>query len=80
MSFKVTYHAGQRFLERVMGLNSYTKKDVIDAINIIRADIYNIVTSKKRFILPSFPKFNLVVRDNTIVTLIPKPVKVLQRR
>ena len=72
MNFKVSYHAGERFLQRVLGVNHYTKKDVLNAIKLISNDIKNIVTSRTRFILPSFSKFNVIVKQKTIVTVIPK--------
>jgi len=70
--FKVSYHAGERFLQRVLGVYEYSKKDVINAINMIKTDIMNIVSPKQRFILPSFNKFNVVVENNTVVTVVPK--------
>jgi len=69
---KVTYHAGERFLQRVLGVYEYTKKDVINAINLIAQDIKNIVTHRQRFILPTFPNFNAIVKNNAVVTIIPK--------
>jgi nucleoid DNA-binding protein len=72
MNFTISYHAGERFLQRVLGVTKYTKKDIFYAIQLISNDIKNIVTNRKRFILPSFPKFNVVVKDKTIVTIIKK--------
>ena len=76
--FHITYHAGERFLQRVLGMYEYTKKDVFNAIDLLKIELKNVVTNKKRFILPSFPKFNVVVKDNAIVTILPKPQKVLK--
>jgi len=72
MMFKVSYHAGERFLQRVLGIYEYSKKDVINAINVIKADLFNVVSPKQRFVLPSFSKFNVVVKENVVVTIVPK--------
>jgi len=68
----VTYHAGERFLERVFNLSKYGRKEVFNAIKLIERDVKNVQHRNKNFVLPSFPNFNCIVRENTLVTLIPK--------
>ena len=70
---KISYHAGERFLQRVFKLKKYTKEQVKKAIKTIKEDIANIEYRNSNFILPSFPKFKCVVAyDKTLVTIIPK--------
>ncbi len=72
MSLKVSYHAGERFLQRVFEFSNYTKKEVINAIKLISKDTQNIQHRSKNFILPSFPNFQAIISENTLVTIIPK--------
>lgn len=69
---KVTYHAGERFLQRVFQMTRYTKRQVIQAIKLIEKDIKDVQNRGKSFVLPSFPKFSCIVKDNALVTIIPK--------
>jgi len=72
MAINVTYHAAERFLQRVFELTDYTQKEVFKAMQLISKDIKNIQNRSKNFILPSFPLFQAIVRENTLVTIIPK--------
>jgi len=55
MNIHITYHAAQRFLQRVLNFTNYTNKEIQNAINLISKDIKNIHHRNKNFILPSFP-------------------------
>jgi hypothetical protein len=68
----VTYHAGERFLQRVFNFTNYSKKQVLNAMKLIQKDISNISTSQTRFVLPTFPDFLGVRVENKLVTIIPK--------
>ena len=72
MSLKVTYHAAERFLQRVFHITSYTKTEVKKAIKLISKDIADVHHRNKNFILPSFPEYNCIVKENTLVTILPK--------
>jgi len=72
MSLKITYHAAERFLQRVFEFKSYTIFDIKKAMKLISKDISNVHHRNKSFVLPSFPSFNCIVVDNTLVTIIPK--------
>jgi len=69
---KVTFHAGERFLQRVFKYSSYTKNQVFDAMKLISKDIKNIHFTRNRFVLPSFPEFLCITQNNKVVTIIPK--------
>jgi hypothetical protein len=70
---KITYHAGERFLQRVLGFTSYSKMHIRNAIHLLERDLYNLqLRNKSRVILPSFPDFYGVFIENTLVTVIPK--------
>jgi len=68
----VTYHAGERFLQRVFHLTSYTRQQVYKAMELIECDIQNIEHRSKNFILPSFPQYYCIVKEKALVTIIPK--------
>ncbi len=72
MNTHVTYHAGERFLQRVFNFTSYSKKEVIKAMNLLTKEIATIQHHGHNFVLPSFPSYRAIVRDNALVTIIPK--------
>ncbi|RLA75107.1 MAG: hypothetical protein DRG30_04790 [Epsilonproteobacteria bacterium] len=69
---RVSYHAGERFLQRVFKFTDYTKKHVLNAMKLIEKDISHIEYRNANFVLPSFPNYRCIVADNTLVTIIPK--------
>ena len=70
---KITYHAGQRFLQRVLKFTSYSQIQINNAMKLLELDLFNIERrNKHRVILPSFPDFYGVFVENTLVTVIPK--------
>ena len=69
----ITYHSGERFLQRVFGFTSYSRKQISNAMKLLERDLYNLqLRNKSRVILPSFPNFYGVFQQNTLVTIIPK--------
>lgn len=75
---KVSYHAGERFLQRVIQKHSYTKKDIHFAIRYLEKSLQNVVPTgiNKHFVLPEFQNYRAVYCQNTIVTIIPKGERV----
>lgn len=71
---KVSIHAGQRFLERVMAKKSYTCFDVNMAIEYLEKIFKDVVPTScnKHFVIPGFEKYKAICFQNTIVTIIPK--------
>ena len=71
---KVSIHAGQRFLERVMTKATYTCFDVSFAIEYLEKILIDVVPSGKttQFVLPGFENFKVVCREGNVVTIIPK--------
>ena len=70
---KVTYHAGERLIERVFDVAKYTHRQVIDAMKLIKRDLAEVEYRNRKYIpLPSFPGFYGVIADRTLVTVIPK--------
>jgi len=69
----ITYHAAQRFLQRVFEFTSCSKTQISNAIKLLERDLLNVeLRSKSRIVLPSFPNFHGVFVENTLVTVIPK--------
>jgi hypothetical protein len=71
---KVSVHAGQRFLERVMNKSTYTVIDVDFAIRYLEKILSTVVpnSNNKHFVIPGFENFKVVHRENTAITIIPK--------
>jgi len=69
---KVTFHAGERFLQRVLKMTRYSKQHILNAMELIKKDIKDLEVNGARFVLPTFPQYIAVVRDNHIVTIINK--------
>jgi len=71
---EISYHAAQRFLERVMTKTKYSHQDVEFAIRYLEKLLRDVVvgSSVKHFVLPGFENFKAVYKQNMIVTIIPK--------
>lgn len=70
---KASQHAAVRFLERIMNLKEYTSTQIDRAMQFLERDTENIeFFNKQRIILPSFPQYVAIQRDNMIITIIPK--------
>ena len=71
---KITYHAAERFLERVMSRVQYTHQDVEFAMRYLEKLLQDVVVSTpvKRFVLPGFEDYRAVYRENAVVTIVPK--------
>ena len=74
---KITVHAGQRFLERVMNKKQYSYLDVDFAIRYLTKLLQDVVPtgSATSFSLPCFKKFKAIYVEGSIVTIIPKDRK-----
>ena len=71
---KVSVHAGQRFLERVMSKATYTCFDVNFAIEYLEKLLIDVVPTGRstQFVLPSFENFKVVYREGNVITIVPK--------
>ena len=73
---RISYHAGERLLQRVFDFAKYTQRQVIDATKLIKRDLGEVEYKNRKYIpLPSFPGFYGVIADRTLVTVIPKSYK-----
>lgn len=69
----ITYHAAQRFLQRVFEFTSCSRTQIRNAMRLLERDLANLeLRSKSRVVLPSFPDFHGVFVENTLVTIVPK--------
>jgi hypothetical protein len=72
---KVTYHAGQRFLERVIKKADFTKNEVHRTVEYLERVFKDVVISSyaRKFVLPGFEnEFYVIHQENCVVTIIPK--------
>lgn len=71
----VSIHAAQRFLERCIGKNDYTKEEIIHCVKYLNKVFHNVIPNSyaKRFAMPGFEnKFYVIHKQNVVVTIIPK--------
>ena len=71
---KVSIHAGQRFLERVMTKKAYTCFDVNFAIKYFENILKDVVPTSRstHFVLPGFENFKVIYREGSVITIVPK--------
>jgi hypothetical protein len=71
---KITYHAAQRFLQRVMNKVDYEKSDVFFAKEFLKKLLCDVIPTGKTkyFVLPGFENFRVVYKEGSIITIIPK--------
>ena len=76
---KVSYHAAQRFLERVLKQLEFSKIDVYCAQEYLQSLLKDVVISSyaKQFALPGFQRFLGIYQENVLVTIISKDKKQL---
>lgn len=74
---KVSIHAGQRFLERVMEKANYNSFDVNTAIAYLEKALQDVVPNScnMHFVIPGFENYRAIYRQNTVITIIPKGEK-----
>lgn len=74
---KVSVHAGQRFLERVMKKTQYDYFDVNRAMKFLEKLLQDVVPNSNvmQFVLPCFENYKVVYKSGTVVTIIPKGEK-----
>ncbi len=71
----ITLHAAQRFLERVIKKQEFTKNDLVFAKEYLAKVFKNVVCSSvtRNIALPGFEnEFYVIHKHNTIITIIPK--------
>jgi len=77
---KVSYHAAQRFLERVVNQLEFSKMDIHNTQDYLEGMLKDVVISsyKRQFALPNFQRFVGVYQEDVLVTIIPKDKKRLR--
>ena len=71
---KVTYHATQRFLERVLHKVKYTKNEFNETKRQLEDIFLNVVPGSyaRSFALPEHKGYVVVHQDNTVITILDK--------
>ena len=74
---KVSIHAGERFLQRVMSKANYSCFDINMAIAYLEKVLKDVVPNScnKHFVIPGYENYKAVYCQNTIVTIISKGKK-----
>ncbi len=63
---RISYHAAQRFLERVINPKTFSKEDVYHAQAYLQRLLKDVVINsyKKKFVIPEFQHFLGVYQEN----------------
>lgn len=71
---KVSVHAGERFLQRVMKKKQYNCFDVNRAIEFLEKLLRDVVPNSyaMEFALPCFESYRVIYREGSVITIIPK--------
>ena len=71
---KITIHATQRFLERVMLKKTYTCLDIDFAMRFLEKTLMDVVPagSTISFALPSFENYKVIYKEGSVITIVPK--------
>ena len=74
---KVSIHAAQRFLERVMSKTTYTCFDINFAIEYLEKLLRDVVPTSRstQFVLLGFKNYKVVYKEGSVITIIPKGVR-----
>lgn len=74
---RITVHAAQRFLERVMSKKTYTYIDIDFAMRYLEKLLRDVVVNSyaTHFVLPSFENYRVVYKEGSVITIIPKGEK-----
>ncbi len=78
---KVTYHATQRFLERVLHKVKYSKKEFYETKQLLEKVFEHVVPGSyaRSFVLPGYKGYKVVHQDNTVITILEKNNKLNRR-
>ncbi len=74
---KVTYHATQRFLERVLNKAKYTKDEFYETKRQLEELFENMIPGSyaRSFALPGYKGFKVIHQENRVITIIEKNSK-----
>ncbi|NCD11094.1 MAG: hypothetical protein EOL93_00960 [Epsilonproteobacteria bacterium] len=74
---KVTLHASERFLQRVMNKTSFSVQDILRTKEYLENLVGNLVVGsyRKHVVIPNHQRFFGVYQENTLITVIPKDKK-----
>ena len=71
---EITIHAAQRFLERVLKKEKFTKKEVFDAKKFLDGIFANVITHRRYVVVPGFSAYVGVVKNNKLITILDKKI------
>jgi len=69
---KITNHATKRFLQRVKNKYNYTKEEFLQTKKELNLLFKDIVTNRKKIVVPHFNKFFAIVKNKTVITILEK--------
>ena len=71
---KITKHAVERFLQRVMKKSHYDQSEFMKAYKFLKKSFINVVTHRHFIPLPKIKGYIAIIRENVVVTIIEKNV------
>lgn len=80
-TMKVTLHAAERFLQRVMNKAKFNFQDVLTAQQELMRTMNNVVVTsyRRNIVIPGHENYVGVYQENTLITIFPKDRKYMAR-
>ena len=69
---EVSFHAAERFLQRVLNKKNYNFKDIVDTKKNLEVLFKDVVVNRSRVVIPKFQKFVGILKGKKVVTIIKK--------
>lgn len=78
---KVTLHAAERFLQRVMHKVEYSFQDILSTHQHLVAMMSNVMVNsyRRNVVIPGHENYVGVYQENTLITIFPKDKKYMAR-
>lgn len=76
-TMKVTLHAAERFLQRVMHKVEFSFQDVLNTKQFLETAMENVVVTsyRRNVVIPGFERYLGIYQENALITIIPKDKK-----
>ena len=74
---KITLHAAERFLQRIMHKVEFSMQDVTYAKEYLERAMNNVVVTsyRRNVVIPGFENYLGIYQENALITIIPKDKK-----
>lgn len=80
-TMKVTLHAAERFLQRVMHKVEFSFQDILNTKQFLETAMENVVVTsyRRNVVIPGFERYLGIYQENALITILPKDKKYMAR-